>query len=81
MPKLFRFILFHSALGIVFGWLVAFGLVWFNIGGFGDRFAQSHDKPIVALILGLSFGITFGFAFVSTAVLLLPVDKDEFDRL
>jgi len=81
MPKLVRFVLTNSAIGIVIGWIVAAGLVWFNIGGFGDRFAHSHDKPTIIFILALSFGVTFGFAYLTTAVLLMPSDKDNFDRL
>ncbi|MFP1633570.1 hypothetical protein ACLB6G_17705 [Zhengella sp. ZM62] len=81
MPKLVRFVIVNSAIGILIGWAVAFAVVWFNIGGFGDRFLHSQDKPIIALIMALSFGVTFGFAFLTTAVLLLPTDKDDFDRL
>ena len=80
LPKLVRFVMINSLIGILIGWAVAFG-VWFNIAGFGDRFFQSHDKPIIAFILAMSFGITFGFGYLTTAVLLLPTDKDDFDRL
>ena len=81
MPKLIRFVLVNSAIGAVLGWLVVAGLIWFNIGGFGDRFEQSSDKPLIVLILAMSFGVTFAFAYLTTAVLLLPSDKDDFDRL
>lgn len=81
MPKLIRFVLVNSLIGMAIGWAVAFGLIWFNVNGLGDMFARSDSKWIVALILGASFGSTFGFAYVTTAVLLLPTDKDEFDKL
>jgi hypothetical protein len=81
MPKLVRFVLVNSLIGMVIGWLVAAGLVWFDVGGFGERFAQSHDKPVIVFIMALSFGITFAFAYLTTAILLLPTDKDDFDRL
>ncbi len=81
MPKLIRFVLLNSLIGMVIGWLVAAGIIWFNIGGFGDRFAQSHDKPIVVVILAISFGVTFAFAYLTTSLLLLPTDKDDFERL
>ncbi|MCC0039456.1 MAG: hypothetical protein H6893_10840 [Brucellaceae bacterium] len=81
MPKLIRFVLRNSLIGMVIGWLIAAGIVWFNLGGFGDRFLQSNDKPVVVLILAVSFGVTFAFAYLTTSLLLLPTDKDDFDRL
>lgn len=81
VPKLIRFVLVNSLIGMVIGWLVAAGIVWFNIGGFGERFEQSSDKPVIVLIMAVSFGVTFAFAYLTTAVLLLPTDKDDFDRL
>jgi hypothetical protein len=81
MPKLIRFVLVNSLIGMAIGWAVAFGLVWFNINGLGDMFAKSDSQFLVAVILGLSFGSTFGFAYVTTAVMLLPTDKDEFDKI
>jgi hypothetical protein len=81
VPKLIRFVVVNSLIGIAIGFAVAFGLVWFNINGLGDMFARSDSKAIVALILGASFGSTFGFAYVTTAVLLLPTDKDDFDKI
>ena len=81
MPKLIRFVLRNSLIGMVIGWLIAAGIVWFNLGGFGDRFLQSKDKPVVVLILAVSFGVTFAFAYLTTSLLLLPTDKDDFDRL
>ena len=81
MPKLIRFVLVNSLIGMAIGWAVAFGLVWFNINGLGGMFAKSDSQFLVAVILALSFGSTFGFAYVTTAVMLLPTDKDEFDKI
>ncbi|NJR13311.1 MAG: hypothetical protein HC779_02280 [Phyllobacteriaceae bacterium] len=81
MPKLIRFVVVNSLIGIAIGFAVAFALVWFNINGLGSMFANSDSKLIVAIILGSSFGSTFGFAYVTTAVMLLPTDKDEFDKI
>ena len=81
MPKLIRFVLTNSLIGMVIGWLVAAAIVWFNVAGFGERFAHSHDKPVIVLIMAVSFGVTFAFAYLTTALLLLPTDKDDFERL
>ena len=81
LPKLVRFVVVNSATGIVIGWLVAAGLVWFNVGGFGEIVWHSSQRRVAIFILGLSFGVTFGFAFLATALILLPDDKDRFDRV
>ena len=81
LPKLVRFVAVNSAIGIAIGWLIAAGLIWFNIAGFGDRFQNASNKWTVVYLLGSSFGLTFGFGYLTTAVLLLPTDKDDFDRM
>ncbi|PWV99276.1 hypothetical protein DFR52_104570 [Hoeflea marina] len=81
MPKLIRFLLLHTGLGVAVGWLIAAGLVWFNINGFGDLVLGSSSRVAAVFILMVSFGSTFGFAAVATGVMLMPTDKDEFDRL
>ena len=81
LPKLIRFVIVNSLIGMVIGWLIAAGLVWFNIGGFGDRFDNAQNKLAVIFLLAGSFGVTFGFAFLTTSVLLLPTGKDDFDKI
>lgn len=81
MPKLIRFLLIHTALGVAVGWLIAAAVVWFNLNGFGDLVLGSSSRGAAIFILMVSFGSTFGFAAVATGVMLMPTDKDEFDRL
>ncbi|WP_306118636.1 MULTISPECIES: hypothetical protein [unclassified Roseitalea] len=81
VPKLIRFVALNSAIGIMIGWAIAGALLWMNVSGLGDMFMQSDAKPVVLALLGMSFGVTFGFAYLSTAVMLMPTRKDDFDRL
>ena len=81
LPKIVRFVLKNSLIGAVIGWSIAAGLIWFNINGLGQMFHNTDSKLAVIFILGLSFGSTFAFAYLTTAVLLLPTDKDEFDKV
>jgi predicted membrane protein len=81
LPKLVRFVALNSAIGIVIGWLIAAGLVWFNIMGFGDRFHNASNKIAVIYLLASSFGVTFGFGYLTTAVLLLPTEEDDFNKM
>ncbi len=81
MPKLIRFVIVNSLTGILIGWLVAAGLIWFNVRGFGELVMHSDQRAAALAILAMSFGVTFGFAFLATALILLPRDKAGFDRL
>ncbi|WP_187972086.1 hypothetical protein [Aquibium microcysteis] len=81
VPRLIRFVVVNSAAGVVIGWLVAAGLIWFNVGGFGELVWHSSQRGVALFILALSFGVTFAFAFLATALMLLPGDKDHFDRV
>ena len=81
VPKLVRFILVNSLTGVLIGWLIAGAFVYFNINGFGEMLMHSSQRGVVVFILALSFGITFGFAYMATAVWLLPWGKDDFDRI
>lgn len=81
MPKLVRFVIVNTLIGVVIGWFVAAGVIYFNVFGFGDVLMHSQSKFVAIFILAMSFGVTFGFGFLTTAVLLMPTNKDEFDRL
>ncbi|MBO6638280.1 MAG: hypothetical protein JJ920_14025 [Roseitalea sp.] len=81
MPKLIRFVVINSIIGMLIGWAIAAGLLWMNISGLGDMFMHSDAKPVVIALLFMSFGVTFGFAYLATAVMLMPTGKDDFDRL
>lgn len=81
LPKLVRFLAVNALIGVAVGWLVAAGVIYFNINGFGDVFMHSSQRWTAVFILALSFGSTFAFASVATAVWLLPSRKDDFDRI
>lgn len=81
VPKLVRFVLVNSLFGVLIGWLIAAAVVYFNINGFGDLVLHSRSRLTAFFILFMSFGTTFGFAVMASAVMLMPTDKDEFDKL
>lgn len=80
LPKLVRFVMVNAAIGIAIGWMVAAFLVYFNIHGFGELVLHSRHRLVAVVVLASSFGITFGFGYLTTSILLLPTDKDEFDK-
>lgn len=66
---------------MLIGWLVAGAVVYLNIHDFGDLVLWSSSRTAAFFIPLVCFGSTFGFALMATAVMLMPVDKDEFDKL
>ena len=81
MPKMIKFVIVNSAIGILIGWLFAACLIYFNIANLGELMWNTDHKVTAIFILALSFGTTFGFGYLATAVLLLPYNKDDFDRV
>lgn len=81
MPKLVRFVIINSAIGIAIGWVFAAVMLIMNVGGTGELFMRSDAKLVIGFLLAISSGITFGFAYMATAVMLLPTDKSDFEKL
>ncbi len=81
MPKLIRFVIVNSAIGVAIGWALAACLIYFNIANLGELMWNTDHKVAATFILALSFSTTFGFGYLATAVLLLPYNKDDFDRV
>jgi len=81
MPKLVRFVLVNSLTGVAIGWLIAAGVVHFNIANLGVLIDHTQHKVAAVVMLAITFGITFGFAYLATAVMLMPTGKDDFDKL
>ncbi|WP_102958924.1 hypothetical protein [Mangrovicella endophytica] len=80
LPKLVRFVLRNAAIGILLGWAVAAIIVALDIGGFGTRIGNAEQPYLAVLLLAAGFGVTFGFAYMATAVWLLPTDQTGFDE-
>ncbi|MEM6461895.1 MAG: hypothetical protein AAF724_08270 [Pseudomonadota bacterium] len=81
LPKLVRFVAINSLIGMAIGWIVATAVVYFDINGFGTLIMESRHIYMALFIMFFSFGTTFGFGYLTTAILLLPTDKDEFDKI
>lgn len=52
-----------------------------NLNGFGALLLHSDHVAVALFIVYFSFGLTFAFAYLTTAVLLLPTTREEFDRI
>ena len=83
MPKLIRFVVVNSAIGILIGWAVAIALFALNINGLGEMFfkLETGNQFALAGLMAIMFGSTFGFGYLATAVWMIPTDKGEFDKL
>ena len=66
MPKIVRFMLINFATGVVLGWAFAGVLLWHDAFGLGELIRQSPDRWVVAAMLLVSVGGTFGICFTAT---------------
>lgn len=81
LPKLVRFVIVNTAIGVMIGWALAGLFLYMNVGGIGALLMRSEHKIVILSLLGMSSGVTFGFAYLATAVMTMPYDKDGFDRM
>lgn len=77
MPKLIRFVIVNASFGVFVGWLIAAAVVYYNLNGFGDLVLGSKSRITAFFILFVSFGSTFGFAVLATAIMLIPVQEQN----
>jgi len=70
MPPLVTFLLKWTAAGVAAGWLFLAALLASDMGGIGERVAQSSSWATAIVILALSFAVTFAQIMVLAAVLL-----------
>ncbi len=81
LPKLIRFVAVNSLIGIVIGWLIVAALSGSTSVASATGSIMRKTRWQSYFLLAGSFGATFGFAYLTTSVLLLPTDKDDFDKV
>ncbi len=79
VPKRFdtRLLLFlgrNCLLGILVGWSVLAGLLYFDVAGFGTVLFGAAERWLALAMAAAGFAVTFGSLAMGTAVFLLPKD-------
>jgi hypothetical protein len=77
MPKLVKFVLKWSAIGIAIGWVVLAALLVTNIGGLTGMVWRQSGGFLALAVLMLSFAVTFGQVTVMAAVLSLTSKEGD----
>ena len=73
LPKLVRFMLVHSANGMVVGCLFLFALIWLDVAGIGRLLAQDASG-LATFVLFFQTALTFGAVSMGIAVMHLGRD-------
>ncbi len=73
LPKLIRFMLTHTANGMVIGCVFLFVLIWLDVGGLGGLLAKDHSGLATA-VLFFQTSLTFGAVSMGVAVMNLGED-------
>ena len=68
-------------IGTVIGWLFTTAVLRFDLNGIASLAMESGHQGLALFILHFFFGITFGFGYLTTAILMLPTNMDDFDRV
>ncbi len=77
VPRRFdtRLLLFlgrNCVLGILVGWSVLAGLLYFDVAGFGTVLFSAADRWLALGMAAAGFAVTFGSLAMGTAIFLLP---------
>ncbi len=70
--RLLLFLARNCALGILVGWGVLAGLLYFDVAGFGTVLLNAADRWLALLMAAAGFAVTFGSLAMGTAIFLLP---------
>ncbi len=81
MPKLFRFLLINTLVGVGASWLLLAALLMADVWGLGGLVARSQDGVLAIAMLAAGFAITFGSASVATAVLTMRYEDEDSGKM
>lgn len=70
--RLLRFLARNCVLGILVGWSVLAGMLYFDVAGFGTVLFSAADRWLALVMAAAGFAVTFGSLAMGTAVFLLP---------
>lgn len=73
MPKLVRFMLVHTANGMVIGCLFLFGMIWLDAAGIRQLLTKD-DTGLATFVLFFQTALTFGAVSMGIAVMALGED-------
>ncbi len=76
LPRLVRFLLLHTAIGIGAGWLLLALLLWTDVNGVGSLIWRSDSAALAVAMLAAGFAITFGGAAAAAAIMMMRFEKD-----
>jgi hypothetical protein len=74
MPKLLKFLAINTVMGVALGLIFLGMLLVTNTANLRTLIWTSSNPAIALLLLGMGLCVTFGSAFVGSAVMLMPYD-------
>ena len=68
-PSLVRFLVVHCVAGMIAGWTMVGGLLWWDVARLGGLVMTSDLFPVPLLMLLAAFAITFGALATGSAIM------------
>ena len=68
-PSLVRFLVVHCLAGMIAGWTMVGGLLWWDVARLGGLVMTSDLFPVPLLMLLAAFAITFGGLAMGSAIM------------
>lgn len=67
-------------IGTVIGWLFVGAVLVFDINGLGSLVMEADYRGLALFMMLFFFGKTFGFGYLTTAILMLPTAVSACDQ-
>ncbi len=75
--EMLGFLALNAAFGAFLGFLVAFAIIWLDLGGLGTSLSRSSHPVLPALMLAVPLALTFAAAVTASAVMTMPYRKKK----
>lgn len=75
--EMLGFLALNASFGAAIGFLVAFAIVWLDLGGVGASLSRSSHPVLPTIMMAVPLALIFAAAVTASAVMTMPYRKKK----
>ena len=75
--EMLGFLALNASLGAAIGFLVAFAIVWLDLGGLGTSLSRSSHPVLPTIMMAVPLALIFAAAVTASAIMTMPYRKKK----